>query len=89
MFLEDFMQCFCIISHQSSSLERMFRDIQIVIITKFVVVSSVDIKRIDCISICLLLNFLSRVLNVKPQMFEKKTNKKTKKKQQLNLNGYT
>ena len=56
----------------------MFRDIQIVIITKFVVVSSVDIKRIDCISICLLLNFLSRVLNVKPQMFEK-TKKKKKK----------
>ena len=36
MLLEDIMQCVCII------------DIQIVIITNFVVVSSVGIKRVDC-----------------------------------------
>ena len=47
---EDFMQCFCIISHYPSPLERRFRDIQIVI-TNFVVVSSVGIKRVDCILI--------------------------------------
>ena len=39
--LEDIMQCFCIISHKPSPLKRMFRDIQIVIIMYFVVVSSV------------------------------------------------
>ena len=42
------MQCFCIISHQPSPLERMFCDIQIVIITNFIVVLSVYINRVDC-----------------------------------------
>ena len=49
MLLEDFMQCFCIISHKPSLFERRFCDIQIVIITNFVVISSVSIKKVDCI----------------------------------------
>ena len=48
MLLEVLMQYSCINSHKLSSLERRFRDIQIVIITNFVVVSSVGIKRVDC-----------------------------------------
>ena len=48
MFLVDFMQCSCIISHQLSLSERRFCDIQIVIIANVVVVSSVGIKRVDC-----------------------------------------
>ena len=47
--LKFFMQYSCIISHLLSPLQRMFRDIQIVIITNFVVVSNVGIKRVDCI----------------------------------------
>ena len=46
MLLEILMQC----SHKVPPLERRFRDIQIVIITNFVVVSSVGIKRVDCSS---------------------------------------
>ena len=49
MLLEVLMKYSCIISHLLSSLERRFRDILIVIITNFVVVSSVGIKRVDCI----------------------------------------
>ena len=33
----------------------MFRDIQIVIVTNFVVVSSVDVKRVDCIIIIIII----------------------------------
>ena len=40
---------FCIISYYLSPLQRMFHDIQIVIITNFVIVLSVAIKRVDCI----------------------------------------
>ena len=50
MLHEGLMQYSCIISHKLSPLERRFRDIQIVIITNFVVVSSVGIKRVDCIN---------------------------------------
>ena len=50
MLLEILMQCSCIISHSLPSLERRFRDIQIVIITNFVFVSSVGTKRVDCIN---------------------------------------
>ena len=50
MLLEILMQCSCIISHKVPPLERRFRDIQIVIITNFVVVSSVGIKRVYCSS---------------------------------------
>ena len=39
------------ISHQLSPLERRVRDIQIVIVTNFVVLSSVGIKRVDCITL--------------------------------------
>ena len=42
------MQYHCIISHWLSLLKRRFRDIQIVIVTNFVVVSSVGIKTVDC-----------------------------------------
>ena len=45
------MQYSCIISHQSSPLERRVRDILIVIVMNFVVVSSVGIKRVDCINL--------------------------------------
>ena len=53
MLLEVLMQYSCIISHLLSPTERRFRDIQIVVITNFIVVSSVDIKRVDCILIFL------------------------------------
>ena len=42
------MQYSCIISHQLSPLEQRVPDIQIVIVTNFVVVLSVSIKRVDC-----------------------------------------
>ena len=45
------MQYSCITS-QLSPPERRFRDIQIVIITNFVIVASVFIKRVDCINPC-------------------------------------
>ena len=49
MMLEVLMRYSCIISHKlSSPLERRFGDIQIVIITNFVVVSSDGIKRVEC-----------------------------------------
>ena len=48
MLLEILMQCSCIILHQLPPLERRFGDIQIVIITNCVDVSSVGIKRVDC-----------------------------------------
>ena len=48
MLLEVSMQCSCIIYLTLSPLERRFRDIQIVIITTFVVVSDVSIKRVEC-----------------------------------------
>ena len=43
------MQYSCIISHLLSSPEGGFCDIQIVIITNFVVLSNVGIKRVDYI----------------------------------------
>ena len=49
MLLEVLMQYSCIISRWLSALERMFRESQIIIITNFVVVSSVGIKRVDII----------------------------------------
>ena len=49
MLLEVLMQYSCIVFHYLSSLEQRFRDIQIVIITNFVVVSNVAIKRADSI----------------------------------------
>ena len=49
MLLEILMQYSCIISHLLSPLERRFRDFQIVIITNFIVVSSLGIKRVDYI----------------------------------------
>ena len=42
------MQYSCIISHLLSPFARRFRDIQIVIITNYVVVSGIDIMRVDC-----------------------------------------
>ena len=48
MLLEVLMQYFCIKSNYLIPLERSLGDIQIVIITNFVVVSSVGIKRVDC-----------------------------------------
>ena len=45
MLLEDIMHC---VLHNLSPLVRMYFDIQIVVITNFVVVSSVSIKRVDC-----------------------------------------
>ena len=48
MLLEVLMQYSCIISEKLSPLERRVCDIQIVIITNFVVVSSVGVKRDDC-----------------------------------------
>ena len=49
MLLEVLMQYSCIISRKLPPIERRFRDIQIVITTNFVVVSSIGIKRVDCI----------------------------------------
>ena len=49
MLLENIMQCFLHNFSLTVNLEQMFRDIQIVIITNFVVVSSVCIKRVNCI----------------------------------------
>ena len=51
MLLEVLMQYSCIISHWLSPLELRFRDSQNVTIAKFVVVSSADIKRVDCIAV--------------------------------------
>ena len=48
MLLEGLMQYSYIISQYLSSLDGRFRHIQIIIITNFVVVSSVGIKRVDC-----------------------------------------
>ena len=48
ILLEVLMQYSYIISHELSPFQRRFCCIQIVIITKFVVVSSVGIKRVDC-----------------------------------------
>ena len=45
MLLEVSMQIF----HELSPLKRRFRDIQIVIIANFVVLTSVGVMRIDCI----------------------------------------
>ena len=47
MLLEVLMQYSCIISQKLSPLEQRFHDIQIVIITNFVIVSNVGIKRVD------------------------------------------
>ena len=44
----------CIISHQLSPLERRVHDIQIVIVMNFLVVSSVGIRRVDCIVVKIL-----------------------------------
>ena len=46
MLLEILMQCSCIISHEMPPLEQRFCDIPIVIITNFVIVSSVGIKTV-------------------------------------------
>ena len=51
MLLEVLMQYSCIIPHKPSPLKQRFCNIQIVIITNFVVVSSVGIKRVDCIAL--------------------------------------
>ena len=50
MLLEVLMQYSCIISHYLSPLKRRFRDIQIVILTNFVIVLSIGIKKVDCIT---------------------------------------
>ena len=47
MLLEVAMQNSCIISYKVPPLKRRLRDIQIVIIKIFFVVSSVGIKRVD------------------------------------------
>ena len=47
------MRYSCIISHLLSPPERSVRDIQIVIVTNFVVVSSVGIKTVDCTMVSL------------------------------------
>ena len=47
ILLEVLMQHSSIISHQLSPPERRFRDIQIIIITNFVLLSSVGIKRVS------------------------------------------
>ena len=48
MLLEVLMQCSGIISDYLSTPERRFRYIQIVIISNFLVVLNVGIKRVDC-----------------------------------------
>ena len=53
MLLEVSMQYSYIISHELSPLKRRFRDIQIVIITNSVVLTSVGVTRVDCISLVL------------------------------------
>ena len=63
MLLEDIMQCFCIISHWPSPPEQMFHDIQLVILMNFVVVSSVSIKRVDCIPHDKLKSELKEIIN--------------------------
>ena len=47
MLLEVLMKYSCIISHLLSRLERRFHDIQFVIITIFVVLSSVGVTRVN------------------------------------------
>ena len=46
-----------IISHSLSPLEQRFRDIQIVILTNFVVILSVSMMRVDCICFLFILCF--------------------------------
>ena len=53
MLLEVLMQYSGIISQNLSPLVRRFCNIQIVIITNFVAVSSVSIKRVDCITLAI------------------------------------
>ena len=65
MLLEVLMQYSGKVSHQLSPIERRFRDIQIVIITNFVIVSSVGIKRVDCsISVTLPLRLVVLFLRI-------------------------
>ena len=51
MLLEVLMQYSCIISHKLSPPKQRLCDIQVVIITNFVVVASISVKRIDFIVI--------------------------------------
>ena len=74
MLLEILMQYSSIISHLLSPLERRFRDIQIVIITKFVVVWRVGIKRVHC---------TERVWGLIDIYIYIKTKKKNKKKNRM------
>ena len=49
MLLEVLMQYSCLISHSLSPLKRRFRDIQIVIITNVVVLTSAGVTRVNYI----------------------------------------
>ena len=58
MLIEVLMQYSCTISHKLSPLKQRFHDSQIVIIMNVVLVSSVGLKRVDCI----ILLFYFRIL---------------------------
>ena len=70
MWLEVLMQYSGIISQKLSPLVRRFRDILIIIITNFVIVLSVGIKRVDCktliIIICYKRNKQALTIHVAP-----------------------
>ena len=58
MLLEVLMQNSCLISHYLLPLKRRFRDIQIVIIMNFVILTSVGVSRVDSSRRALCINVL-------------------------------